>query len=154
MPTTASPYFGSASRIVCPPARIAPAARTWRSAPSKIARTTRGRQLLGKRRDREREQRHAAHREDVVQRVRRGDRAEVVGIVDDRREEVDREDERALVVELVHRRVVGGVEPDEQVLGLGRHEPAQQLLEARRRVLRRAAACGREVGQLHPGTVT
>ncbi len=40
VPTTARPYFGSVSRIVWPPARIAPAARTWRSAPSKIARTT------------------------------------------------------------------------------------------------------------------
>ena len=40
VPTTASPYFGSLSRIVWPPARIAPASRTWRSAPSKIARTT------------------------------------------------------------------------------------------------------------------
>ena len=132
VPTTASPYFGSASRIVWPPASIAPAARTWRSAPSKIARTVSVGSSSGKRGDREREQRHAAHREDVVQRVRRGDRAEVVGVVDDRREEVDREDERPLVVELVDRRVVGRVEPDEQVLGLGGHEAAQQLLEPRR----------------------
>ncbi len=34
VPTTASPYFGSSSRIVCPPARIAPAARTRSSAPA------------------------------------------------------------------------------------------------------------------------
>ena len=75
--------------------------------------------------------------------------AEVVRVVDDRREEVDREHERALVVELVDRGVVGGVEPDEQVLGLGGHEAAQQLLEPRGRVLRGAAACGREIGELH-----
>jgi hypothetical protein len=39
VPTTASPYFGSLSRIVCPPARIAPAARTCRSAAPRIAAT-------------------------------------------------------------------------------------------------------------------
>ena len=39
MPTTASPYFGSASRIVCPPARTAPASATFAAAASKIART-------------------------------------------------------------------------------------------------------------------
>jgi len=37
VPTTASPYFGSASRIVCPPASRPPAARTWASAAAKIA---------------------------------------------------------------------------------------------------------------------
>src|SRR5436190_9844653 len=39
MPTTARPYFGSTSRIVWPPARIAPAARTCWSAPEKTAAT-------------------------------------------------------------------------------------------------------------------
>ena len=87
-------------------------------------------QLLGEGRDREGEQRHTAHREHVVQRIRGGDRSEVVRVVDDRREEVDREDERTLVVELVHRRVIRGVEPDEQVLRLGGDEPAQQFFKA------------------------
>ena len=98
-----------------------------------------GRQLLREGRDREREQRHAAHREDVVERVRRRDRAEVARVVDDRREEVDREDERALVVEPVDRGVVGRIEPHEQIRGLDRHEAGEQLLEPRRRVLRGAA---------------
>ena len=98
------------------------------------------RQLLGERRDRKREQRRAAHREDVVQRIRRGDRAVVGRVVDDRREEVDGEDDRPLVVELVDGGVVRGRKPDEKVLGLDRHEAAQQLLELRRRVLRGAAA--------------
>ena len=40
VPTTARPYFGSASRIVWPPARIAPAARTCSSAPAKTAPTS------------------------------------------------------------------------------------------------------------------
>ena len=73
----------------------------------------------------------------------------VVGrVVDDRREEVEREDQRALVVELVDGRVVGGRQPDEQVLGLDRHEAGQQLLQAGRRVLRGAASAGGEVGEL------
>src|SRR5207247_903659 len=96
--------------------------------------------------------------EHVVERVRGGDRPEVVGVVDDRREEVDREDERALVVEPVDRRVVRGIEADEQVLRLGRDEAAQQLLQARGGVLRRATAGGGEIRQLHarvhPRTVT
>src|SRR5436190_2729337 len=40
VPTTARPYFGSVSRIVWPPARIAPAARTCSSAPAKTAPTS------------------------------------------------------------------------------------------------------------------
>ena len=99
-----------------------------------------GRQLFGKRGDREREQRRAPHREDVVQRVGRGDRAEGARIVDERREEVDREDDRALVVQPVHRGVVGGIEPDEQILRLGGHEPGEQRLEPSGRVLGGAAA--------------
>ena len=37
-------------------------------------------------------------------------------VVDERREEVDGEHDRALVVQPVDGRVVGGVEPDEQIL--------------------------------------
>ena len=40
VPTTASPYFGSASRMVWPPASSAPAARTCSSAPAKTAAST------------------------------------------------------------------------------------------------------------------
>jgi hypothetical protein len=40
VPITASPYFGSASRIVCPPASSAPAARTCSSAPENTAAST------------------------------------------------------------------------------------------------------------------
>ena len=94
--------------------------------------------LLGKRGNRERQQRSAAHREDVVERVRRGNGTEGPRIVDEWREEVDREHDRALVVEPVHRRVVGGIEPDEQVLRIGRNEPREQRLESCRRVLRGA----------------
>ena len=64
----------------------------------------------------------------------------VARVVDERREEVDREDDRALVVEPVDRGVVRGIEADEEILGLGRDEPGEQRLEPRGRVLRRAAA--------------
>ncbi len=98
------------------------------------------RQLFRKRRDREREERRPTHREHVVQRVRRGDRAERARVVDERREEVDGEHDRALVVEPVDRGVVGRIEPDEQILRLGRDEPREERLEASGRVLRGTAA--------------
>ena len=149
VPTTASPYFGSTSRIVCPPARIAPAACTRSPAPASTSAEHLGRKLFGERRDGEREQRGAAHGEDVVERVRRGDRAERARVVDQRREEVDREDDRPIVVEPVDRRVVRGVEPDEEVLRLGGDEPGEQRLEPRGCVLRGASARPRERGELH-----
>ena len=107
------------------------------------------RQLLRERCDRQREQRHPSHREDVVERVRGGDRTVVAGVIDDRREEVEREDQRTLVVEPVDRGVVRRRKPDEQVLRLDGHEPGQELLEARRRVLRGAAAARGEICQFH-----
>jgi hypothetical protein len=106
-------------------------------------------ELLREASDREREQRRAAHREHVVERVRRRDPPERMRVVDERREEVEREDDRAVVVEAVDGRVVGGIEADEQVLGVGRDEPAQELLEPRGGVLRGAPAGGDERGQLH-----
>ena len=71
------------------------------------------------------------------------------GVVDERREEVDGEDERALVVEPVDGSVVGRVEPDEQVGRLRRDEAAQQRLEPRGRVLRGATAALGELRQAH-----
>ena len=71
------------------------------------------RELLRKGRHREREQRGASHGEDVVECVRRSNPTEEGRVVDERREEIDREDERALVVEAVDGSVVRRVEPDE-----------------------------------------
>ena len=105
------------------------------------------RQLLRKCGDREREQRRPAHREDVVECVRRRDRAEVAGVVHDRREEVDREDERALVVEAIDGGVVRRIEPHEQVGCVDRDEAGEQLLEPRRRVLRGTPTRPRERGE-------
>ena len=106
------------------------------------------RQLFGEGRDRKREQRLAAHCEDVVQGVGRRDRSVVAGVVDHRREEIEREDQRALVVEAVNRRVVCGREPDQQVLGFRRDEARQELLEPRGRVLGGTASARGEIGQL------
>ena len=71
-------------------------------------------------------------------------RPNVAGIVDERREEVQREDERTLVVELVDGGVVCRRQTDEQVLGLGRDESLEQLLETSGRVLRGAATADRQ----------
>jgi hypothetical protein len=65
------------------------------------------RELFGERGDRKRKQRRAAHCEHVVQRVRRRDRTVIRRVVDDRRKEIEREDQRALVVETIDRGVVG-----------------------------------------------
>ena len=85
-PTTASPYFGSSSLIVWPPARIAPASGDLRRGGVEHRPHGRDVELLWKRRDREGEERPPAHREDVVQGVRRGDRAEERRVVDERAE--------------------------------------------------------------------
>jgi len=57
----------------------------------------------------------AAHRVDVRERVGGGDAAEVVRVVDDRREEVDRLYQGQLVREPVHACVVRGVGADQHV---------------------------------------
>ena len=92
-------------------------------------------ELLREGRDRQREQRRAAHGEDVVERVRCRDPSEERRVVDERREEVDREDEGALVVQPVDRGVVRRIEADEEVLRLRWDEALQQLLEPRGGVL-------------------
>jgi hypothetical protein len=71
----------------------------------------------------------------------------VAGIVDDRRKEVDREDERPVLVEQVDGGVVRRREADEQTLRLHRHESAQELLEAGGRILRRAPTAAGQIGQ-------
>ena len=55
------------------------------------------RQVLGERRDRQREQDAATHREHVAQRVRGRDLAERPRVIDERREEVERADDREVV---------------------------------------------------------
>jgi len=106
-----------------------------------------GRELLRESGDRQREQRRAAHREHVVEGVRGCDAAEGGRVVDERREEIQCEHERPLVVELVHGCVVRGREPDEQILRLQRNEALQELFEPGRRVLRGAAPADGQTGE-------
>ena len=110
-----------------------------------------GGKLLRERRHGERQQRRPTHGEHVVERVRGSDRAEVAGVVDHRWEEVDGEHERALVVEPVDGRIVGRVEPHQQIRGVGRSEGAEQRLEPRGRVLGRAPAGASEAGERRRG---
>ena len=139
VPTTASPYFGSESRIVWPPASSAPAARTVSSAPARISAST----LVGSSSGNAATDSASSGAPPIAKTSLSAFAAAMApksrGIVDDGREEVDREDERALVVELVDGGVVRRAEPDEEVLRLRRHEARQQLLEpAGRRTSRRS----------------
>ncbi len=96
--------------------------------------------------DGERENRLAAHRIHIRERVGRGDAAEVVGIIDDGREEIGGSDDRLLVVQPVYGSVVARFDPHQQILrqpadrGLG-----EDLGEYSRRDLAAAAA---PVGEL------
>ena len=146
VPTTASPYFGLlvADRVAACEHR----SRLFDLGRRGIEGRANGldRELLRKRGHRERQERPAAHGEDIVQRVGRRDRAEQGRVVDHGRKEVDREDDRLLVGEPVDGSVVGGVEADEEVLGGRRDEAGEKLAEPRRRVLRGAPPTGFEAG--------
>ena len=98
----------------------------------------------------QREQRRAAHRVHVRERVRRGDAAPVVRVVDDRREEVGRDDDREVGAHAVDRGIVGGVEADEQVRVRRRVEPVHQPedgTEVVGRELAGATGAVRELGE-------
>ena len=139
VPTTASPYFGSSSRIVCPPARIAPASRTFSDAPASTSPRTSVGSSSGKAATESASSGAPPIAYTSFKRVRGGDGAEDPRVVDEGREEVDREHDRAVVVEPVDRGVVGRVEPDEEIFVLCRHEPRDELFQPRGRVLRRAS---------------
>ena len=97
------------------------------------------RQVLGERRDRQGEQDAAAHREHVAQRVRGGDLAERPRVVDERREEVERADDREVVADPVGGGVVGrGQAGDERRVG-ARGGVGAEAATARRPAGRRRA---------------
>jgi hypothetical protein len=75
---------------------------------------------------RQRQDRRAAHRIDVADRIGGGDAPEVEGVVDDGHEEVGGGDQRLLVVQPVDRGVVGGLDADQQ---LGRHREGGRALQ-------------------------
>ena len=101
------------------------------------------RQVLGEGRDRQREQHPAAHREDVGQGVRGRDLAERPRVVDERREEVERADDREVVADPVGGGVVGRVRPAISAAsgvggGLGAEARSAPRPAGRRRASRRS----------------
>ena len=106
-------------------------------------------QILREGRDVQREEHPAAHRVDVGHCVGRRDRAVFVGIVDDRREEIERLHQRALIIQRVDGRIVRRIEADEQLRKLLRRklaaQAAQHLREAFRPVLGASTAAARQV---------
>ena len=122
---TASPYLGSGSRIVWPPASVPPASRTLAEAPAKIVGEDVAWQVFGERRDRQREQHPAAHREDVGQRIGRGDLAVGPRVVDERREEVERPDDREVVADAVGGGVIGRLQAGDQLVGARPRRPPE-----------------------------
>ena len=91
------------------------------------------REVLGERRDREREQDAAAHREHVRQGVGGGDLAVRERVVDERRKEVERAEDREVVGDPVRGGVVGRLEAgDERASVAGAPAPSPERASASR----------------------
>jgi len=97
---------------------------------------------LGKAYDIQRGQGPPAHRVNVAQSVRRRDLPEQIRILHHRREEIQRGDQRLLVVDAVHRRVVVAVKADQQVFVGLFGQLAQHAAQRPGPQLGRAAAAG------------
>ena len=74
--------------------------------------------------------RRRPHRVDVREGICGRNATEVVGVIDDRGEEVNRLDQRQIGAQPVNGRVVGGIEPDDQVRGRGRDGNARESRRA------------------------
>src|SRR5207247_2320662 len=82
------------------------------------------------------------------QRVRRGDRAEVVRIVHDGREEIHRGHESDVARDAIDRGVVAFLEPHEEArVALLRRERGEKLTQVLRTELRRSAGAARFLGE-------
>ncbi len=104
--------------------------------------------------ERQREERRTAHRVHVGDGVGRGDHAEVVRVIDDRHEEVRRRYDGLPFVQLKDRRVVRGLDADEQFLrDQARSGVAEDLPQHGRRDLASAPAAMAELGQAKRGAV-
>jgi hypothetical protein len=100
----------------------------------------------------QRHDRLAAHGIDVGNRIGRGNAAEVVGIVHNRREEVGGRNHAGAVVKLPDRGIVGRLGSDQQLpVGSGQRLIGQELFQHRRRELAAAAATVGKTGQSHRG---
>jgi hypothetical protein len=139
------------SWIECPPAMTARGANDLGPAPEDLG-ERRGRELRREGDEVQGEDRLAPHGVDVAQGVGGGDRAEVVGLVDDRREEVGRQDQRPPAPEVEDGGIVRLGEPDEDVGMPGRvegvAENAQDLRELPGGQLRRSPRAGAEAREL------
>jgi len=94
--------------------------------------------------DRERREWLSTHGEDIGQRIRGGDLSEDIGIVDDRREEIDGLDQREIVAHDEDPRVVEGLPPhDDSAVGVHRHA-AQRLGQVTRTQFGGSTSAARE----------
>ena len=91
------------------------------------------------------------HREHVRKCVRRRNASELVGVVDDRREEIDREHGRRRLIDFPHRRIVARFEPEEELFLVGQvdcgGEAVQRIFEVARTPLCRSTALAGELRQ-------
>lgn len=91
------------------------------------------------------------HREHVGERVRRRNAPELVGVIDDGREEVDREHGCRRIINFPHRRVVARLEPEKELFLVGqidcRREAVQRIFEVTRTPFRRSTALAGELRQ-------
>lgn len=91
------------------------------------------------------------HREHVRKRVRRRNASELVGVVDDRREEIDREHGSRRLVDFPYCRIVARFEPEEELVLVGqidcRREAVQRIFEVARTPLCRSTALAGELRQ-------
>ena len=104
-------------------------------------------EVLGEGGDVDRQHHPAAHGEHVAAGVGRGDGAVVAGVVDQRREEVGRRDERRVLVDPVDRCVVEGRQARRAAPGRPRGQVTDQLGQHRGAPLRRAPPARRPLGQ-------
>ena len=119
------------------------------SAAQDVAEQLERERLAGPGDDVQRDERTPAHRVDVARGVGGGDPSPGVGVVHERREEVEREDQRLVVVEPDDGGVVGLVQTDEDVrrVRLGAEE-REDLAERVERELAGAAGAVREAREL------
>jgi hypothetical protein len=106
---------------------------------------------VGKHDEIERRQRLAAHGVDVADRVRGGDTAKRKRVVDHRRKEVDRSDDRQPAAHAIDARVVVRVGADEHVRISDRRQLCQHAREIPRPYLRGAPTRRHFLGERHLG---
>ena len=105
------------------------------------------RRPFGKPDDVQRGDRVGAHRVDVAQRVGRGNLSEHVGVVHDRREEIDGVDDRQVRPQTKHSRIVGRLGADNHIGVIVARQLAQHVRQVGRAELGRSTGGGDLLGQ-------